>query len=232
MIKAIADLASKEYTIRLSLEAVEKELESCKISPQQYKETNSFVLKNVDEDLEIFKECDLRIVSIAYNTYSKIYKDKIEGLQKEVRFVVNFFTYWKDVQKYWAYLLPIFQQRDIANQMPEPCKSFKRVDSIYRYEMEIVGKKQLTYKSFAKRDGLFNKAKSMHRTFEILMRTLSKYLEAKREYFPRLYFLSNEQIIEIVGMMEDIGTCERNLFKMFEGISKFLIIYEKQYEQI
>ena len=69
----------------------------------------------------------------------------------------------------------------------------------------------------------------MHRTFEILMRTLVKYLEAKREYFPRLYFLSNEEIIVIVGMMEDIATCERNLFKMFEGIAKFLIIYDKQF---
>ena len=59
------------------------------------------------------------------------------------------------------------------------------------------------------------------------MRTLVKYLEAKREYFPRLYFLSNEQIIEIVGMMEDISTCERNLFKMFEGVDKFLILYDQ-----
>ena len=60
------------------------------------------------------------------------------------------------------------------------------------------------------------------------MRTLIKYLEAKREYFPRLYFLSNEQIIEIMGMMEDISTLERNLFKMFEGIDKFLILYPPQ----
>ena len=60
------------------------------------------------------------------------------------------------------------------------------------------------------------------------MRTLIKYLEAKREYFPRLYFLSNEQIIEIMGMMEDISTLERNLFKMFEGIDKFLILYPHQ----
>ena len=59
------------------------------------------------------------------------------------------------------------------------------------------------------------------------MRTLIKYLEAKREYFPRLYFLSNEEIIVIVGMMDDVSTCERNLFKMFEGIAKFLIIYDK-----
>ena len=72
----------------------------------------------------------------------------------------------------------------------------------------------------------------MHKNFEILMRTLVKYLEAKREYFPRLYFLSNEQIIEIMGMMADISTLERNLFKMFEGIDKFLILYPQQKTKI
>ena len=62
--------------------------------------------------------------------------------------------------------------------------------------------------------------------FEYLMKCLIKYLEAKREYFPRLFFLSNEQIIEIVGMMEDISGLEMNLFKMFEGIDKLIIVYD------
>ena len=62
------------------------------------------------------------------------------------------------------------------------------------------------------------------------MKCLIKYLEMKREYFPRLYFLSNEQIIEIVGMLSDISQLERNLFKMFEGIDKLIIVYEEEYD--
>ena len=63
------------------------------------------------------------------------------------------------------------------------------------------------------------------------MKCLIKYLEMKREYFPRLYFLSNEQIIEIVGMLSDISQLERNLFKMFEGIDKLIIVYEEEYDE-
>ena len=33
-------------------------------------------------------------------------------------------------------------------------------------------------------------------------------------------------------MMEDIATCERNLYKMFEGISKFLVVYDMQFPKI
>ena len=66
----------------------------------------------------------------------------------------------------------------------------------------------------------------MMQQFEYLMKCLIKYLEQKREYFPRLFFLSNEQIIEIVGMMEDISQLEKNLFKMFEGFDKLVIVYD------
>ena len=48
MIKGISELASKEYAIRLSLEAVEKELESCKVNAVEYKESGSYILKGVD----------------------------------------------------------------------------------------------------------------------------------------------------------------------------------------
>jgi len=58
---------------------------------------------------------------------------------------------------------------------------------------------------------------------DYLMKALVRYLEAKRSHFPRLYFLSNEEIIGIVGMMEDIYMLQRNLYKMFEGIDGLVL---------
>ena len=60
---------------------------------------------------------------------------------------------------------------------------------------------------------------------ELLMKALVKYLEAKRKHFPRLYFLSNEEIIEIVGMVEDVFLLQRNLFKMFEGVAELKMLF-------
>ena len=71
--------------------------------------------------------------------------------------------------------------------------TFKQIDACYRSHVAYVGMVNPTYKQFAYKDRkLLNDVIRMHRQFEILMRTLVKYLEAKREYFPRLYFLSNE----------------------------------------
>ena len=109
--------------------------------------------------------------------------------------------------------------------MADSHAKFVEIDGNYRDSVAEAGQGKVTYKQFARSDKLFDEIEEMQKGLEILMRSLVKYLECKREYFPRLYFLSNEQIIEIVGVMENIGTLERNLFKMFEGIDKFLILY-------
>jgi|LauGreDrversion4_2_1035121.scaffolds.fasta_scaffold09090_4 hypothetical protein len=40
------------------------------------------------------------------------------------------------------------------------------------------------------------------------MKSLQNYLMTKRGFFPRLYFLSNDEIIELVGSMDDTPKIE------------------------
>ena len=116
--------------------------------------------------------------------------------------------------------------------MPEQFAKFVNIDKIYRSEVAYAEEKYRTYRKFSKRESLRTHITIMMSEFEYLMKCLIKYLEKKREFFPRLYFLSNEQIIEIVGMLEDISQLERNLFKMFEGIDKLIIVYDEDYRRL
>ena len=165
------------------------------------------------------------MTSIQHNTFARYYRERIDRLCLELKKIIQFFTLWKDLQKYWAYLLPIFEHKDIALQMPDQHETFRQIDEIYRSEIKHTRLSCKTYKQFSRRESLKKSIDVMMRSFEYLMKCLIKYLEKKRQYFPRLYFLSNEQIIEIVGMMEDINTLEKSLFKMFEGIDKLLIVF-------
>jgi hypothetical protein len=65
-------------------------------------------------------------------------------------------------------------------------------------------KKRMTYKEFHMIDVLRDNLPGIMRNLEFLMKSLMKYIEDKREVFPRLFFLSNEQIIKMCGVVEDI----------------------------
>ena len=103
---------------------------------------------------------------------------------------------------------------------------FIKIDRQYRQSVTCLGgTRQITYKQFYMQDNVKDTVPGMVRSLESLMKNLTKYIEEKREYFPRLYFLSNEQIIEMCGVMEDITTLERSFHKMFEGIDRVVIVY-------
>ena len=53
---------------------------------------------------------------------------------------------------------------------------------------------------------------------ERIQRNLSEYLESKRKFFPRFYFLSNEDLIEILGDSQKPERIQKHLKKIFEGV--------------
>ena len=53
---------------------------------------------------------------------------------------------------------------------------------------------------------------------ERLDRSLCAYLDSKRAKFSRLFFTSNEELIELMGHLKDQDYLQRFISKLFEGI--------------
>ena len=56
-----------------------------------------------------------------------------------------------------------------------------------------------------------------------IQKNLNAYLEEKRVEFPRFYFISNDELLQLLAHQQEVPQVERHLNKLFDNLNKLLL---------
>jgi dynein heavy chain len=212
--------ANKQFGLEKQLSAMKADWSPIEFEVKDYRNTGTCIIGGLDDIIALLDEHIVKTQTMRGSPFSKGIKEECEGWQHQLMYGQDMLDEWIKVQRTWMYLEPIFGSEDIMRQLPTEARRFNDVDKIWRKVM-AEAKDNPTFLYLAIEDkGFKQKFISANDKLEKVQKGLNDYLEVKRKYFPRFFFLSNDELLEILSQTKDPKAVQPHLGKAFEGIAK------------
>lgn len=217
-IEGISGQASSEAGLESILKKVEDSWKSCEFIVLQHKESKDvFILGGTDDIQQLWDDANINIATIASSRHVGPIKHRVDDWQQQLDLFGKTLDEWLNCQRSWLYLESIFSAPDIQRQLPSEAKMFASVDKSYKEIMRKVQKVPLAIRA-ATQPGLLDTFRNNNGLLDQIQKCLEAYLESKRVVFPRFYFLSNDELLEILAQTRNPQAVQPHLRKCFDAI--------------
>ncbi|KAM7079135.1 dynein axonemal heavy chain 6 [Molossus nigricans] len=219
-IQDISGQASGEAALETILKKVEDSWKTTEFVVLPHRDSKDvFILGGTDDIQVLLDDSTINIATIASSRYVGPLKTRVDEWQKQLALFNQTLEEWLSCQRNWLYLESIFNAPDIQRQLPAEAKMFLQVDKSWKEIMRKVNRLPNALRATTQ-PGLLETFQNNNALLDQIQKCLEAYLESKRVIFPRFYFLSNDELLEILAQTRNPQAVQPHLRKCFDSISR------------
>ncbi|KAL7886390.1 hypothetical protein AOLI_G00041110 [Acnodon oligacanthus] len=211
--------AVKEMAIEKVLGEISQTWALMEFGYEEHFRTRTPLLKCDDELIERLEEHQVQLQAMSQMKQVEFFHGQVQVLQTRLAQAELVLMLWLEVQRSWAHLESIFMgSDDIQHQLPSDTLRFHSINSDYK---DLMFKSSDTKNVIAatSRPRLLETLEDLQMRLAVCEKALAKYLELKRNAFPRFYFISSADLLDILSKGSQPKQVTHHLAKLFDSLA-------------
>ena len=204
-IEYITEQAAQENKIETDLKKIEELWRTVyfEFIPLELKDQRLEMLKMPDEFLEVLDDHQMMVQTIAGNKHMSYYETEVNKWLRGLSSINECVRLLSEVQKTWSFLINLFiYSQEVKKELPSETEHFKKIHSVVQ-QLLAEGKRTSNIFEFSNMD--FNERDVIAALESILVdlaqcqKGLNDFIASKRKVFPRFYFLTMEELLDVLA---------------------------------
>jgi dynein heavy chain len=218
-VEDFANAAVKELQIEVKLAQVVEQWEELNFDFSNYKNRGPVLLQGVPDIMEAMEETQMTLGGMMSSRYVMPFKEEVSGWVQKMSTVAEIIEQWVIVQNYWTYMEAVFSSGDIAKQLPQEAKRFAAIDKNYMKVMTKAFETPNVVQCCCGTDLMKNLLPHLNEQLELCQKSLTGYLESKRNVFARFYFVSDPVLLEILSQGSQPELIQQHLPTVLDSVA-------------
>jgi dynein heavy chain len=230
-VEDIAGGSAKELGIETKLNQIIETWQELAFSFSNFKNRGPVILaaKELGESMEALEDSQMQLGSMAGNRYSAPFRGTVQEWIVNLSTVSDMVEQWISVQNLWIYMEAVFSSGDIAKQLPQEAKRFSGIDKNFMKITQKAFETPNCVQCCCGNDMMKTLLPHLTEQLELCQKSLTGYLETKRNAFPRFYFCSDGVLLEILSQGSDPHAIVQHLQNVFDSLAAVTFDKQKKY---
>ncbi|CAL6054637.1 Dynein_heavy chain [Hexamita inflata] len=179
-----------------------------------------YILRSLDQIMAMVEESSVALQAMSSSKYVAYFANEVRAWEKNMSTVSDVLEAWIQCQRQWLYLEGIFASSDdLRVQLPDESKRFDRIDLAFVKLMGDVSKQNLSVLESCKATNRLKEIKELITQMENCQKALTNYLNSKRSKYQRFYFISDDELLSVLGRASDPLSVQPQIRKMFDNVA-------------
>lgn len=218
-INEITDQAKQEARMEKTLKKLEETWATIVFLLQEHKGTGVHLLKMSDEEFEQLEEQQVAVNQMFSSRFLSTFEDQCVYWQTHLAGVSEVVTMLQEVQRSWTFLENLFiYSEEVKKELPKESQKFIGLDKEVK-QILSEGKSVMKCIKFCNENNILKRLEASKNELDVCEKALMDFMDGKRRAFPRFYFVSTADLLDILSNGNSPSKVMVHMPKIFQAIA-------------